>query len=113
MGDTAVGTVDTGTDMVMDTAMDTVVMVIEAMDMATITARGLLMLRLSLLLLLSLDLDMARGLLRLPLDTTDTVDTDIMDITDTMAMDMDMARGQLRPPLDTTDIMDITDTTDT
>merc|ERR1711881_190177 len=58
-------------------------------------------------------LDMARGLLRLPLDTTDTVDTDIMDITDTMAMDMDMARGQLRPPLDTTDIMHITDTTDT
>merc|ERR1719495_3079859 len=97
-------------------------MVIEATDMAMDTARGLLMLRLSLLLLLSLDmgmeamdivLDMERGLLRLPLDTTDTVDTDIMDITDTMAMDMDMARGQLRPPLDTTDIMDITDTTDT
>merc|ERR1719481_2394112 len=58
-------------------------------------------------------IDMARGLLRLPLDTTDTVDTDIMDITDTMAMDMDMARGQLRPLLDTTDIMDIMDTTDT
>merc|ERR1711962_1966540 len=79
------------------------------------------MLRLSLLLLLSLSmdmvdtdmdmamldtdmeamdivLDMERGLLRLLLDTTDTVDTDIMDITDTMAMDMDMARGQLRPP---------------
>merc|ERR1719153_2151333 len=97
-------------------------MVIEAMDMATISARGLLMLMLSLLLLLSLDmdmeamdivLDMERGQLRLPLDTTDTVDTDIMDITDTMAMDMDMARGQLRPLLDTTDIMDITDTTDT
>merc|ERR1712215_177318 len=157
--DTAVGTVDTGTDMALDTVMDTVdtargllmlklsldmdtedtvvdtvVMVIEATDMAMDTARGLLMLRLSLLLLLSLDmdmvdtdmdmamldtdmeamdivLDMERGLLRLPLDTTNTVDTDIMDITDTMAMDMDMARGQLRPPLDTTDIMDITDTT--
>merc|ERR1711962_1389637 len=135
--DTVMDTVDTARGLLMlklsldmdteDTAMDTVVMVIEAMDMATISARGLLMLRLSLLLLLSLDmdmldtdmesmdivLDMERGQLRLPLDTTDTVDTDIMDITDTMAMDMDMARGQLRPPLDTTDIMDITDTTDT
>merc|ERR1712243_178272 len=130
--DTAVGTVDTGTDMALDTVMDTVdtergllmlklsldmdtedmavdtvVMVIEDMDMATITVRGLLMLKLSLLLFLSLDihmldtdmeamdiiLDMARGLLRLPLDTTDTMDTDItdiMDTTDTMAMDMDM-----------------------
>merc|ERR1712133_358522 len=57
-------------------------------------------------------IDMARGLLRFPLDTTDTVDTDIMDITDTMAMDMDMARGQLRLPLDTTDTVD-TDITDT
>merc|ERR1712121_495063 len=88
--------------MALDTVMDTV-------D----TARGLLMLKLGLLLLLSLDmhmldtdmdmaisdtdmeamdiiLDMARGLLRLPLDTTDTMGTDITDITDTMAMDMDM-----------------------
>merc|ERR1719153_1143427 len=110
----AMDTVDTARGLLMlklsldmdteDTAMDTVVMVIEAMDMATISARGLLMLRLSLLLLLSLDmamldtdmeamdivLDMERGLLRLLLDTTDTVDTDIMDTTDTMAMDMDM-----------------------
>merc|ERR1712112_634495 len=109
------------------------------MDMATIMARGLLMLRLSLDMdtedtaldmdMVDMDMDMAmldtdmeamdiildmeRDLLRLPLDTTDTMDTNIMDITDTMAMDMDMARGQLRPPLDTTDIMDIMDTTDT
>merc|ERR1712243_32843 len=121
--DTVMDTVDTARGLLMlklsqdmdteDMAVDTVVMVIEDMDMATITVRGLLMLKLSLLLLLSLDmhmldtdmdmaisdtdmeamdiiLDMARGLLRLPLDTTDTVDTDITDITDTMAMDMDM-----------------------
>merc|ERR1719228_2177156 len=83
----------------MDMAMD---MVMEAMDMDMALDMDMVMV-----------IDMARGLLRLPLDTTDIVDTDIMDITDTMAMDMDMARGQLRPPLDTTDIMDITDTTDT
>merc|ERR1712243_119725 len=86
--DTAVGMVDTGTDMALDTVMDTV-------D----TARGLLLLMLSLdMHMLDTDmdmaisdtdmeamdiiLDMARGLLRLPLD--------IMDTTDTMAMDMDM-----------------------
>merc|ERR1711962_1549437 len=110
--DTVMDTVDTARGLLMlklsldmdteDTAMDTVVMVIEAMDMATISARGLLMLRLSLLLLLSLDmamldtdmeamdiiLDMERGLLRLPLDTTDIMD--ITDTTDAMAMDMDM-----------------------
>merc|ERR1711962_881398 len=112
--DTVMDTVDTARGLLMlklsldmdteDTVVDTVVMVIEATDMAMDTARGLLMLRLSLLLLLSLDMDM--------------VDTD-MDMamldTDMEAMDivLDMERGQLRPPLDTTDIMDITDTTDT
>merc|ERR1712036_154165 len=84
---------------ILDTAMD--------IDMA----RGLLMLRpaMDMAMDMVMVIDMAKGLLRLPLDTTDTADTDIMDITDTMAMDMDMARGQLRPPLDTTDIMDIMD----
>merc|ERR1719147_21971 len=96
----------------LDTDMEAMDIISKMMSIASISVSNMDMAMLDTdMEAMDIILDMARGLLRLPLDTTDTVDTDIMDITDTM--DMDMARGQLRPPLDTTDIMDITDTTDT